>query len=135
MGKAARHYMGKIGVVYMGNIDGAENNTRCTWPEKERLHRLFNSRRSGDTRCQSKLIGNQSQRTNRANSAQPLVLDTGKTIPGGMLRQLISDYRDQVARKQALIEQTENEIDFLQSRIAQFEELAEELEEPTEESA
>ncbi|WP_410477528.1 hypothetical protein [Nostoc sphaeroides] len=38
-----------------------------------------------------------------------------------------------MASKQSLIEQTQNEINYLQSRIEQFEELVGNLEKPTEE--
>jgi TolA-binding protein len=127
--------MGKIGIVYMGNIDGSENNTPSVRTEQEGLYFYANHRRSRDSRHQSKSIRNQSQRTNRAHSPDSLNVSVGKTHPGGTVSQLIRDYRDQVASKQSLIQQTQDEINYLQSRIEQFEELVENLEESTEETA
>lgn len=131
--KTATYYMGKIGIVYMGNIDGSENNARSVWAEQERLHSFANARRGGNTGQQGESTRNQSQRTDRAHSADSFNVPIGKTYPGGTVSQLIADYRSQVASKQSLIQQTQEEIDYLQSRIQQFEELAETLEEPTEE--
>ncbi|MEH1781741.1 MAG: hypothetical protein V7L26_22045 [Nostoc sp.] len=118
----------------MGNINGSENNTRIVWTKQERFHGLANARRGTDTGQQSEITRNQSQRVNRADSADSPNVPTGKTYLGGTVSQLIRDYRSQVASKQSLIEQTQEEIDYLQSRIQQFEELAENLEKTTEET-
>jgi uncharacterized coiled-coil protein SlyX len=125
--------MGKIGIVYMGNIDGSENNTRSVWTEQERLHSFANTRGGGNTGQQGQSTRYQSERTNRAHSADSLDVPIGKTNLGGTVSQLIRDYRGQVASKQSLIEQTQDEIDYLQSRIQQFEELAENLEQTIQE--
>lgn len=127
--------MGKIGIVYMGNLDGSENNTRSIWTEQERFYDYANARGGRDTGQQSESTRNQSQRVNRAHSTNSLTVSVGKTLTGGTVGQLIGDYRDQVASKQSLIQQTQDEIDYLQSRIEQFEELVKTLEEPTEETA
>jgi hypothetical protein len=124
--------MGKIGIVYMGNIDGSENNSRSVWTEQEGLYSFANTGRSGNTGQQGESTRNQSQRADRAYSADSLNVSIGKTYPGGTVGQLIHDYRSQVASKQSLIEQTQNEIDYLQSRIEQFEELAQDLEQSLE---
>jgi uncharacterized coiled-coil protein SlyX len=126
--------MGKIGIVYMGNIDGSENNTRLVWSEQERFHSLANARRGRNSGQQSESTRNQSQRVDRAYSTDSFNVPIGETHLGGTVSQLIQDYRSQVASKQSLIEQTQNEIDYLQSRIEQFEELVENLEKPTEET-
>lgn len=126
--------MGKIGIVYMGNIDGSENNARSVWAEQERLHSFANAGRSGNIGLQSESTRNQPQRTDRAHSTDSLDVPIGKTYLGGTVSQLICDYRSQVASKQSLIQQTQDKIDYLQSRINQFEELVENLEKPTEET-
>ncbi|MEH2071622.1 MAG: hypothetical protein V7K47_26290 [Nostoc sp.] len=118
----------------MGNIDGSENNTRLVWTEQERFHSFANARRSGDTGRQGESSRNQSQRVNRAYSTDSFDVPVGETYLGGTVSQLIQDYRSQVASKQSLIEQTQDEIDYLQSRIQQFEELAENLQNSTEET-
>nr|WP_228674532.1 hypothetical protein [Nostoc sphaeroides] len=117
----------------MGNIDGSENNTRLVWSEQERLHSFANAGRGRNPGQQSESTRNQSQRVNRAYSADSLNVPIGETNLGGTVSQLIQDYRSQVASKQSLIEQTQNEINYLQSRIEQFEELVGNLEKPTEE--
>lgn len=118
----------------MGNINGSENNARSVWAEQERLHSFANARRGGNTGQQGESTRNQSQRTDRTNSTDSLNVSIGKTHLGGTVSQLIRDYRSQVASKQSLIQQTQDEIDYLQSRINQFEELVENLEKPTEET-
>ncbi|MEH2119012.1 hypothetical protein [Nostoc sp.] len=119
----------------MGNIDGSESNASAVWTEQERLYRYANLRERRNTGQQGESFGNQSQRTHRAYRTDSLNVSVGKTAAGGTVSQLIHDYRDQVASKQSLIQQTQEEIDYLQSRICQFEELVESLEEPTEETA
>jgi hypothetical protein len=132
MGKTSTYYMGKMGIVDMGNIDGSENESRSIWTEEEGLHDHANAGGSGNTRQQSENTRHQSQRTNRAYSSDKLNVSLRETPAGGTVCQLINDYRDQVASKQALIEQTQGEIDYLRSRIEQFEELKSSLEQSSE---
>lgn len=125
--KTATYYMGKIGIVYMGNIDGSENNTRSVWTEQERFYDHANAGRSGNLRQQGESAGHQSQRINRTNSTNSGDVSIRETPLGGTVSQLIDDFRDQVASKQALIQQTQEEIHYLQSRIDQFEDLKKSL--------
>ncbi|BAZ66284.1 hypothetical protein NIES4106_10340 [Fischerella sp. NIES-4106] len=101
-----------------------------------------NSRRGGDAGHKGESSEDQQKRVDRANSTKPSIFDTGTSITGGMLRQLISDYRDQVAAKKNEahrlkdeIQRINDETEKLEARIKEFEALEQELEKQLEESS
>lgn len=108
--------------------------------EKERnVHP--DTRGYADARGESESYRYQQERINRANSTQSNFIFSGSAITGGMLRQLIKDYRDQLAAKkhqfeflQELIQNTESEAQRLEERIQEFEILQEELEKQVQEN-
>ncbi len=129
--------MGKMGIVYMGNIDGKqEDQDSGSWSEEERLYRVFNSRERGNVRDESESIRNQPKRAYRENSQESAFVQSRSAVAGGMLGQLIQmidDYRNQVATRKEDIKRFENEVTHLESKIEQFRLLVEDLKNRTEE--
>jgi len=130
--------MGKIGIVYMGNIDASQKSQNSdSRTEEEGLYPHSDSRGSGNARRQSSGTGDQQKRTNRANSSEPSFLGTRTTVTGEILTQLISVYRDQlVAKEEELqrLQHLQNEILSIRSRIQECEALQNELEVKIEET-
>ncbi|WGV25679.1 hypothetical protein QI031_28830 [Halotia branconii CENA392] len=96
---------------------------------------------SRDARREGEGYGTEQKRDDRTHSERASVLTLGKSITGGMLRQLIADYRDQLAAKKEEINKLENQIrqandeaEKLQSRIQEFEALQSQLEQQIEEN-
>lgn len=125
----------------MGNIDGKEDKDSGTRAEEERLYAYAHAGRGGNVGCQSQGSGNQQKRIDRENSQKPSIFSFRISDIGGMLRQLISDYRDQVAKKKHQIQRIEeekqrlnDETQQLEARIQEFEALQEDLEKQLEES-
>lgn len=137
--KQTRYYTGKMGIVCMGNIDGEKDQDSSSRTEEKRLYAYTHSGGSRDARCESEIPRNQSERTYRANSTQSSIFSPGTSDDGGILRQLIKDYRDQmaarrdqVAAKKAEIKRLEDETEKLEFRIQEFETLQKQLEQESE---
>lgn len=106
----------------MGTIDGKKSIARS---EEEGCDSHAYSRRGGHAGLQSQTTRNKPQRTDRADSEESNFFGTGRAATGGILSQLISEYRDQVAIKK-------QEIDRLEGRIDEFEALLDELQQRAE---
>lgn len=102
----------------MGTIDGKTDNTRS---EEEGCDRYTYSRRSRDARFQSAEFGNKQERIDRAYGTESNFLRPSTATTGGILSQLIDEFRDQVAVKKS-------EIEYLEAKIHQFQEILEESE-------
>jgi hypothetical protein len=126
MGKPARYYTGKMDIVCMGNIDGKKDEDSSPRTEEEGFYSHTHAGRGGDAGRQSEISWHQQERIDRANCSQSTLLSTREAVTGKMLRQLIGEYREQVAIKK-------NEIQHLEARIQEFEALEKELEGETEE--
>ena len=94
-----------------------------------------NSRRGADAGHESGSLGDKQERANRKNSERQDFLGDGCSISGGIIRQLIKDYVDQLAYKQdesKRIEEEKKRVDEeivqLSSRIKEFKSLLEQLE-------
>ena len=123
----------------MGNINGEKDQDSSSRTEEERLYAYAHSGRSGDAGRESEIPRNQSERTYRANSTQSSIFSPGTSDDGGILCQLIKDYRDQVAArrnqvtaKKAEIKHLEDETEKLEFRIQEFETLQKQLEQESE---
>ncbi len=123
----------------MGNVDGEKDQDRSSRTEKKRLYAYTHSGGSRDARYEGEISRNQSERTYRANSTQSSIFSSGASDDGGILRQLIRDYRDQVATrrdqvavKKAEIKRLEDEAEKLEFRIQEFETLQHQLEQESE---
>jgi hypothetical protein len=122
----------------MGTIN-EETTTRAAQKECDAD---LDSRRGSDAGCKSGSTGHQQERVDRTNSQKSSIIRTGATITGGMLRQLISEYEDQMALKQVeiqrykeLIKSFEGEVNRLQNRINEFNLLKKELEQELEQQS
>ncbi|MEH2050080.1 MAG: hypothetical protein V7K70_10205 [Nostoc sp.] len=106
----------------MGNkINGTKSENRRSWNEKERCNRNPYTGRRRDARHQGKLVGNQPQRVDRTHCQGTSYLGLGSEANGGVVDNLIDEYRNQVAIKKASIRTLELEIEQIESRIQQFE--------------
>lgn len=128
MGKVSKHYMGKMGVVYMGNVNGEKNKGSCTRTEEEGLHSNSDPRGSRDARCQSQFTRSEPQRIHREDCQESNFFSTGAADVGGMFDQLIGDYRDQLAAKQEEKRRTEEETRRLEQEINHIESRLQEVE-------
>ncbi|MEA5622510.1 hypothetical protein VB740_05995 [Nostoc sp. UHCC 0251] len=114
---------------------GITNEEAVARGEEKERHVYTDARRYADAGRESESDWHQQERINRANSSEPSLFGSRPTITGGMLGQLIKDYRDQLASKkhqvqflQNLIQNAESEANRLEERIQEFETLQEELE-------
>lgn len=106
----------------MGNkINGKKSENCHSWHEKERRDSNAYSRRRGNARCQGEPARNQPQRVDRTYRQGSSYLRIGSEADGGVIENLIGEYRDQVAIKRAAIRTLELEIEQLESRIQNFE--------------
>ncbi|MDZ8083201.1 MAG: hypothetical protein RMX35_29565 [Nostoc sp. DcaGUA01] len=106
----------------MGNkINGTKSENRRSWHEKERCDSNAYPGRRRNVRHQSKSAGNQPQRAHRTYCQGSSYLGLGSKTNGGVIDNLIDEYRDQVAVKKAAIRTLELEIEKLESRIQNFE--------------
>jgi hypothetical protein len=129
MGKQGNYYMGKMVVVYMGNVDGTKNQSCRTWHEEKGLYGIPDPRRGGNARQHGRVDGDKSERANRESRQEASFNDKrGSQFDGGIVSQLISEYRDQVAVKKTTIRNLELEIQDLESRVHQLETVQEQLE-------
>ena len=121
-GETSNVNTGKIEVVHMGNENNGTKSQDCySWDEKERCDSNTYAGRRRTAGYQSKSIGSQSQRAYRTHSQGASYLRFGSETDGGVVNDLINEYRDQVAIKQASIKTLELEISQIESRIQQFE--------------
>nr|WP_263986529.1 hypothetical protein [Dendronalium phyllosphericum] len=116
----------------MGTID----EKTATRSEKKGSNFDAYSGGSRNARRESESSGNKQKRDDRTHSERASVLAPGASVTGGMLRQLIADYRDQLAAKkeelrklEEEIQRTNDEAEKIQSRIQEFESLQIQLEE------
>ncbi|AKG21283.1 hypothetical protein [Calothrix sp. 336/3] len=116
---------------------GITNEEAATRTEEERPNSINHSRRFRPTGCQGESYGDKQERVSRENCTGQSIFSIGTAVSGGMLRQLIKDYRGQVARKknelQRLNEETRritNDLEALEERIREFEVLEIELNTP-----
>ena len=106
----------------MGNkINGTKSENRRSWDEKERCYSNPHTRRRRDARHQGQPVGNQPQRVDRTHCQGASYLGRGSETNGGVVDNLIEEYRSQVAIKKATIKTLELEIEQIESRIHQFE--------------
>ncbi len=120
-GETSKFNTGKIEVVDMGKIDGTKSQDCRSWHEKEGCDSNSHSRRRRNAGYQSESLGNQPKRINRTNCKGASYLRLGSEANGGVVDNLIDDYRNQVAVKRANIRTLELEIEQIESRIKQFE--------------
>lgn len=125
---------------------GITNEEANAWRKEEKYYVCADTGGEGNARSQSEIARHQQERIDRAYSARSSIVIPGISIAGGMLRQLISDYRDQMAtkineihrideekqrldtEKQRLTEDKEK----LEFRIKEFEALQNQLEQESE---
>ncbi|WP_445630425.1 hypothetical protein [Nostoc sp. DSM 114167] len=114
---------------------GIKNEETVARGEEKERHVHTDTRGHADAGRESESYWYQQERVNRADSSQSSLFSPGSTITGGMLGQLIKDYKDQLASKkhqiqflQNLIQNAEGEALRLEERIQEFEALQEELE-------
>ena len=89
----------------------ATNNAETlTRTEEKGFNVDLNPGRGGDVGSQSESVGNQQERTYRAHSPKSSIFSSGTSDDGGMVCQLIDDYRDQVAARKAEIKRLEDEV-------------------------
>lgn len=122
----------------MGITNGEKVDTRR---EEEERHVHPDTGGNRTTGNQGEISWHQQKRANRTDSKEPSIFGSGSSVTGGMLRQLISDYRDQKAAKQNEIRRIEeekqrldeqknrleDEAKKLQARIEEFESLQKDL--------
>ncbi|BAZ38673.1 hypothetical protein NIES4101_46130 [Calothrix sp. NIES-4101] len=106
----------------MGNVDGSKNKNRNTWTKEKRSVNDVDPRESRIFRHSGSRTGNKSQRIRRAHGSRSKRFDRDTTI-GGMLRHLISNYREQVAQKQLEIDRASEEKRILEIKIKELEAL------------
>nr|WP_265578959.1 hypothetical protein [Nostoc sp. LEGE 06077] len=118
---------------------GIANEETATRSTQERLDVNTDTRRGRDVRREGQSDGHQQERDDRTNSKRASILSPGISITGGMLRQLIGDYRDQLASKKEEIKklyeeihQLDAEAEKIESRIQEFESLQSQLENDSE---
>jgi hypothetical protein len=110
----------------MGNVNGSKNKNRYTRSKEERSINNADSRKSGLFRCSSANVGHKQKRISRANDSCSKNL-CGDSTAGGMLRHLISIYREQVAQKDLEIENALQERTRLETKIKELESLGVEI--------
>lgn len=114
-------------------MNEATNNAKTfTWTEEEGFNIDLNPGRGRDVGNQSENIGNQQERACRAHSPKSSIFRYGASDDGGMVCQLIDDYRDQVAARKAEIKRLEEEVKKLEFRIDEFEILKQQLKQESE---
>lgn len=107
----------------MGNKDGTKNKDSCPRDEEKRRNSNSYSRRSRTTRFKSPNIRYQSKRANRTDCTGASNISFRDRANGGVVDQLIDEYRDQVDLKKCAIRKLEVEIEQLESRINDFEQI------------
>jgi hypothetical protein len=120
---------------------GIANEETATWSTQERFDVNSDTRGSRDAGRKSQGYGHQQKRDDRAYSERASIFSPGISITGGMLRQLIGDYRDQLAAKKEQIkklyeqvQQLSGETEKIESRIQEFESLQFQLEQQPEQT-
>jgi hypothetical protein len=78
---------------------GITNEEANAWRKEEKYYVCADTGGEGNARSQGENARHQQERIDRAYSARSSIVFPGISIAGGMLRQLISDYRDQMATK------------------------------------
>jgi hypothetical protein len=101
----------------MGTIDGKKGITRS---EEKGCDSYPDTGGGTNVGLQSAIAGDKSERIDRADGAESNFFSARRSATGGILSQLIEEYRDQVAVKR-------QEIDRLEARISEFEGLQNEL--------
>nr|WP_230968094.1 hypothetical protein [Nostoc sp. WHI] len=121
---------------------GTTNEKAATRSEEKGSNANTDTRRRGNAERESQGNGYQQERDDRTYSERTSILSLGISITGGMLRQLISDYRDQLAAKKEEIQkhydeirQLNGEAEKIESRIQEFESLQIQLEKQSEQPA
>lgn len=130
-GEKNNDYTGKIGIVYMGNIDVEEDKARSSRSKEKRLYSDVDSRGSGDAGSKSNLIGNKQERTYRTNSKKSIVIGSGSTDDGGAIADLVNEYRHQLAQRRNERYLIDQEIQRLEDKILEFEALQVDLQKNT----
>lgn len=106
----------------MGNIDGSKKNQDGgSRSEEKGRYRNIDSGGSRDVGHQGAEVGYQSQRADRTDGEEPGFVGARETVAGGMVSQLIDEFRDQVAARKNDIERFESEVQHLESKIKQLE--------------
>ena len=107
---------------------GTINEKVDSWTEKAKREFHNDSRWDKNARRESGDSGNQQERVGGTDSSQQDFIRCGGAVTGGILRQLIDEYTNQVAHRNEQKKQLEAEIVQLASRIQEFNSLLEELE-------
>jgi hypothetical protein len=87
-----------------------------------------NSGWNSDVGCQSGSTGNQQKRISRADGPRQNFVGDGSSVTGGILHQLIDEYKSQLVAENELKKQVEAKIVQIESRIEEFVLLLEQLE-------
>ena len=98
------------------------------WPEETSCKTERDTRCNTDARRESGDIGNQQKRIGGTNGTGQDFVGNGSPITGGILRQLIDEYKNQLAHENEQKKQIEAKIGRIDSRIKEFSSLLEELE-------
>lgn len=108
----------------MGTIN--EKIDSRTTQEKREFH--DDPGRNREAGGKSRSFGNQQERISGADSPRPDFIGDGDPVIGKLVRQLIDDFANQVARKNEQKKQIEAEIVELATKIQEFNSLLEQLE-------
>lgn len=82
----------------------------ATRDEEERRNSHFDPGWSGNVRSESSVARDKSERTYRANSERTSLIDFRSSDHGGVFRELIAEYRSQVALKLGMINSLQEEV-------------------------
>ena len=104
------------------------NNEKINARTKEKECNAYSDPGWGDSiGRESENNGMQQERNGGKNRSRSNFYRFGQTITGGMLRQLIEEYKDQLATKEDSINRLLSEVQRLKTRIEEFESLEEQL--------
>ena len=106
---------------------GINNEEIFARAEEKKCNVHPDTRWGGSSRRESEINGVQQKRNDREDCSRSDIFRFGQRIAGGMLRQLIEEYKDQVATKKDAIERLASEIERLTTRIEEFESLEKQI--------
>lgn len=110
----------------MGNIHGEADKDCSAWSEEKRLYGHSYSRRSGDTRFESRHPRHKQKRIDRAvcQGTDEGLATRRSSATGGILRQLIARCRIRLAKLEEQVKEQVDEIYLLESALKRVESIS-----------
>ncbi|BAY21697.1 hypothetical protein NIES2100_14540 [Calothrix sp. NIES-2100] len=108
-------------------LHGTQNQDGSSRHEEKRRNSNTHSGRGGTIGFKSEYSGHQSERADRTNSTGTSHFNFRSGTDGGVVDQLIDEYREQVELKKCAIKNLQVEIKQLEDRIQDFEQVREQL--------